>query len=192
MKLKVGDKVLIKTWDAMVEEFGLKYGNINCNETFVENMKYMCGKEFVLNKNKVNEKTVIDGWVISPDMVEKIIDKVERKINNNTFSVKRELSIEIITYEGDNFMRIREIAGVLGVKQQYEFTSDIKKTIGKNKVLNGDDTVEFRTQDDERRTVFINTKDLLLYLLNGTNIPHKIIPSKKEEMINELIKLNRG
>ncbi len=40
MKYKVGDKVKIKTWEEMEEEYGLTSGkDINCKQTFVKSMK---------------------------------------------------------------------------------------------------------------------------------------------------------
>lgn len=44
MKFKIGDRVKFKTWEQMEKEFGLrKSGCIDCNSTFVYDMKDYCG-----------------------------------------------------------------------------------------------------------------------------------------------------
>lgn len=51
MKYKVGDKVKVREWDDMVEEFGTdEDGDIDCNLYFVEYMKKYCGKEMTVSR----------------------------------------------------------------------------------------------------------------------------------------------
>ena len=45
-----GDRVVIREWDNMQEQFGLnRNGNIPCKFTFVVEMKQYCGMEFTLS-----------------------------------------------------------------------------------------------------------------------------------------------
>lgn len=42
---KVGDRVIVKSWEQMEAEFGLNHqGNIACLYTFTQDMKCFCGK----------------------------------------------------------------------------------------------------------------------------------------------------
>jgi hypothetical protein len=46
MEIRVGDKVMVKDWNEMIEEFGTnERGNINCRGSFVANMKGLCGRK---------------------------------------------------------------------------------------------------------------------------------------------------
>jgi hypothetical protein len=74
----IGDKVRIKSWNKMCEEFDHDE-DIYCNATFVSGMKYLCGKEIIIEdirKYDVENYDVIqniDGYVISFDMIEKCL-----------------------------------------------------------------------------------------------------------------------
>ena len=49
MNLKVGDKVTIRQWDDMAEEFGVDYdGDIKCKNIFIPDMRKYCGKTFTI------------------------------------------------------------------------------------------------------------------------------------------------
>ena len=48
-KFQVGDKVQIREWDDMENEFGLDFdGDINCRFTFTKNMKTYCGQTLII------------------------------------------------------------------------------------------------------------------------------------------------
>ena len=42
----VGDRVIVRQWDDMESEFGLKYGSINVPKHFTKDMKKYCGQTF--------------------------------------------------------------------------------------------------------------------------------------------------
>lgn len=51
MRYKVGNKVKVREWDDMIEEFGTdEDGDIDCNLGFVEYMKKYCGKEMTVSR----------------------------------------------------------------------------------------------------------------------------------------------
>ena len=77
------------------------------------------------------------------------------------FEVKSTLKAEVISHEGKYYMRTREVAQILGVKQQYEFNADIKRNLGSRGLLKGEDTLDFRGLDDTDRTTFIEFKKLI-------------------------------
>jgi hypothetical protein len=50
VKFKEGDRIIVKDWSEMVDEFGIdKYGNIPCENTFLKEMKILCGKIFTIS-----------------------------------------------------------------------------------------------------------------------------------------------
>lgn len=50
-KYKPGDRVVIREWDNMEEQFGLKpSGSINCQFTFTTEMAQYCGREFTIKE----------------------------------------------------------------------------------------------------------------------------------------------
>ena len=50
MVVHVGDKVRIRAWDDMVEEFGLDDDDeIPCRATFIEDMREYCGREYTVD-----------------------------------------------------------------------------------------------------------------------------------------------
>ena len=71
-KFKVGDRVQFKTWEEMVEEFGLKEDGlesdfIDCTCAFINYMKHLCGT-YATIKDIVNP---FDGVVILKDFTSK-------------------------------------------------------------------------------------------------------------------------
>ena len=44
-EIKVGDRVVFKSWDEMEREYGLKGGAIDCPRTFTTSMQHLCGTE---------------------------------------------------------------------------------------------------------------------------------------------------
>lgn len=84
----VGEKVRIRQWDDMAEQYGFDDVSILCGASFVNEMKYLCGKEFtVTSVSKIGRKNrygdeycLVNGctarYTISSDMIESI-DKVD-------------------------------------------------------------------------------------------------------------------
>lgn len=76
---EVGDKVKIKSWEQMEEEFGLdKIGDIKCAAAFLVDMKHLCGQEIEIETieyaydGSYKKIQNIEGWAITFDMIEKI------------------------------------------------------------------------------------------------------------------------
>jgi hypothetical protein len=69
---EIGEKVRIKSWEQMEQEFGLdRYDDINCSGIFVKDMKYLCGQEITIEE--INGDSIQDvDWNITFDMIEKI------------------------------------------------------------------------------------------------------------------------
>lgn len=80
----VGEKVRICQWDDMADKFGVDAIGILCGASFVNDMKYLCGKEFTVTavsnigrKNRYgDEYCLVSGcttrYTISSDMIEPI------------------------------------------------------------------------------------------------------------------------
>ena len=68
---KVGDKVKIREWDDMMEQYGGDAIGIDCRGIFVDNMKQYCGKTYQINTvSKYLLYTLFgaDNWTFSADM----------------------------------------------------------------------------------------------------------------------------
>ena len=94
MKFKVGDKVKIKSWQEMKEEFGLDCnGNIDCNLCFTDSMKKYCGKTATISGINSDGKVELTStssnldfskWHFSTDMIKKENDfKIGDKVRIN-------------------------------------------------------------------------------------------------------------
>lgn len=101
---------------------------------------------------------------------------------------ERKLTVEVLCHENEMYVRTREVAQVLGIKQPFEFTANIKSYLGNEFILKGEKTKDFRTSEDTERTTFINIKFLCFYL-TFFPIHHKLIKEKMDEMCEELCSL---
>lgn len=106
-----------------------------------------------------------------------------------TLATKRTLDVEILkNANGYIYFRTREVAQVLGVKQQFEFNADIKRALGVNAILKGEDTLGFRKEEDTDRTTFVGIMNLFVFLTKG-EIHHKMIEGAKDALCDELARL---
>ena len=61
MNLKIGDKVTIRQWDDMAEEFGVDYdGDIKRKSIFIPDMRKYCGKTFTIVDIEGHLYTLLD------------------------------------------------------------------------------------------------------------------------------------
>lgn len=72
-KFSVGDRVRIRQWDDMANEFGVNpRGSILCKFIFLDSMKFLCGREFIITR--ISYDGCIEGhstlYSISEDMIE--------------------------------------------------------------------------------------------------------------------------
>lgn len=74
-----GDRVRVRQWEDMAEEFGMNGDNIDCDATFVDDMRYLCGMEFVVSCRDeglydsyeyLTDDPEFDKWRITGDMLE--------------------------------------------------------------------------------------------------------------------------
>lgn len=75
-KYNVGDRVVIREWDDMEEEYGLTFSSdINCNCIFAKGMRYLCGREFTIKALDERDGSVEfeedDDWNYHIDMIRK-------------------------------------------------------------------------------------------------------------------------
>ena len=79
--MKVGDKIRIREWDDMVEEYGVSLYNvitIPCEDVFTEAMKKYCGTTHTVteeNYSKLKQGFYIDDYLITDGMVKVLIDE---------------------------------------------------------------------------------------------------------------------
>lgn len=95
---QVGDTVRIRCWDDMASEFGVrKNGSIDCQFAFTNEMKYLCGREFTIleiNHGNYGIRTC-DGYSISKDMIEPIVEEVEYEKSEEIESFLNEYMIVV-------------------------------------------------------------------------------------------------
>lgn len=83
--IKIGDRLRVREWEDMVEEFGDDGYDIACDLTFTQNMRYMCGRPFTVEEISTDSRRFFSKegmewrWSISADMLEplEIDDKPE-------------------------------------------------------------------------------------------------------------------
>lgn len=73
-------------------------------------------------------------------------------------------NVKVVEHDGVSYVRIRDISDALGIKQPFEFTSTIRKTLGEVCVLTKEDTKDFRLDGDNSRTPYIMVMDMLDFL----------------------------
>lgn len=100
------------------------------------------------------------------------------------FPVERIIRVKVYNRLGKPYFRTRDVAALLGLKQQFQFTSDCKEFLGEHCILKGRDTEEFRSAEDSASVTFISATDLLDYLLNdSTHYRQKYIPGMYEKVV---------
>ena len=99
---------------------------------------------------------------------------------------KRTIQIEVIDYKNKFYVRTAEVAAVLGIKQQFEFTSNIREMYGEKAILKGKETLLFREEEDNNRTTFISVTTLKKYLKNPGSRQHRMIQENKDALMKEL------
>lgn len=87
-------------------------------------------------------------------------------------------NVKVVEYENISYVRTRDIADALGIKQPFEFTSDIRKVLGGHTVLSGEDTKEFRGGTDNSRTPYVKVSDMIEFLERGV-LNHKTNGTRK-------------
>ena len=59
-KFKIGDKIVFKSWEQMEKQYGLDiFGNIHTSQTFVKDMKYLCGVKAIIT-NFTNNRVYLE------------------------------------------------------------------------------------------------------------------------------------
>lgn len=75
-RIRVGDRVKIRQWNDMQDEYGLNdYGGIACELSFIPSMKSLCGKSIKVTNSDMSESVIArvdDRYNISRDMIEPI------------------------------------------------------------------------------------------------------------------------
>lgn len=135
-EFKVGDKVRIRQWDDMVEEFGENYGIINVGtEVFSYAMKYLCGKIAIIKATGANNHVHLefkgnvddtDYWVYTTDMIEPYTPGVAKageyvKILETGKIVKCDHDTE---YYGEKIFKCNERDFIYLKPEQYEVLDD--------------------------------------------------------------------
>lgn len=102
----------------------------------------------------------------------------------NYLSITRTVKAEILTYNNTNYVRTREIADILGVKQPFEFTHHIEEELGPVTVRKA----PFASKTDSSRTVFVSVNNMLAYMERKTAREHKVSDDRWYKMMNSLEK----
>lgn len=88
-KFKIGDRVIVRQFDDMGQEFGVnRFREITCRFAFTESMKYLCGKIGTItdvsysgnHSISFDDETDASYWSISEDMLELIDNSQDESI----------------------------------------------------------------------------------------------------------------
>lgn len=133
IEFKIGDKVRIRNWEDMAEEFGTREdGHIPCNKTFTQGMKHLCGKEFEITELRAGGSVVsglTDEYMISTDMIEPVSVSAKLKYDLEKMKAKiKEIEEKIVEVEAEEVVPQR-ISGIIefderaSVGEKYYFMS---------------------------------------------------------------------
>ena len=84
------------------------------------------------------------------------------------------------------YLKVRDVAAVLCIKQPFEFTHDLTMRLGPDAVKHGIQLKELTPVDDTPRAVYISIVDLYRFLNCGTEWKCKMNLTKKRELVSEL------
>lgn len=74
--IKIGDRLRVREWEDMAEEFGDDGYDIACDLIFMQDMRYMCGMPFTVEEISTDSRMffskegIENNWSISADMLE--------------------------------------------------------------------------------------------------------------------------
>ncbi len=89
---------------------------------------------------------------------------------NYIFPVERTIRMKVYCHNGKQYVRTRDAADLLGMKQPFQFTANCRQLMGEGSILNEEKTEAFRGKEDSGRVTFIEINDLLDYLIkDGTH-----------------------
>lgn len=107
------------------------------------------------------------------------------KKSRKVLLTRRTITATIFSHEGEIYFRTREIAGILGLKQPFEFTAHIRRTLGDDVIKTGHFTEPFRSEDDKSSTTFVSSKDLKKFLKNF-KVEQKFIMRQRQMLLAEI------
>ena len=100
---------------------------------------------------------------------------------------KRTITLKIYTDASKTqYLKIRDVAAVLGIKQPFEFTSDLKKRLTPDAIKSAQQLKDLTPVDDTQKAVYISIRDLYRFLDCGGEWKCKMNLAKKRELITEL------
>lgn len=129
MRYKVGDKVRVRQWDDMVEEFGIKGEDIPISGCyFVKEMKQYCGKTYevcdiVLHYTLKTENEVLN-WCFADEMLEDVSSL--------------QIHADSLTLEAENMIfKLKDSKIICTPKTQKESEKKMKKQMTQRERLEG-------------------------------------------------------
>lgn len=78
--------------------------------------------------------------------------------------VTRTINPSVFLYKKQYYVKTREIAWLLEIKQPFEFVKTLKEMYGDEVILKGLETESFRDATDNSRTTFVDIETLMDYL----------------------------
>ena len=104
-------KVKIKTWEKMVEEFGLDFwGWINCEGIFTDLMEKDMPQDRIIDIHYEDEDICWNEWEITEDMIEEHLDLDEKEDYLENLEFENKNMSEFLQSLGFNDEQISDIA----------------------------------------------------------------------------------
>lgn len=106
------------------------------------------------------------------------------------FPMERIIEVLIFQRKGRFYVRTRDIADLLCIKQPFEFCADIKRFLGSNCILKGEEAAFIYGKDgSQSRTTYINISHMIKYLCSPYSPNNKM--KQKKAVINALKQIQK-
>ena len=94
---------------------------------------------------------------------------------NFVLPLVRTIHLSVYERNGKFYVNTRNISDLLGIKQPYDFTADLKRNLGPENILKGE-TAKFIYENDKtcERKTYIEIKQLLIYLQGDNSYNNKM------------------
>ncbi len=93
--------------------------------------------------------------------------------------------VSVIEFNESFYVRLWDIAQLLGVKQPFQLVADMKEFLGEEAILSGEATEPYRFKEDTSRALYMEVRNVVFYLRRA-RIRQKFSNNIKAQLVTEL------